>query len=309
MSEQSDSFDADSVASPATPTDSSGLNGTGPGRVVGIAEPAGVGESTDLPASREVEPLPDAPGPAGDAITPDDGAAFLAKLASSMQATAGIERKRLEEDAERRRAAHVEGIGARRESEAARMRELAAEDLKGIDDWAEAERQRIGQERDDRAAALQQDLDTSLAEHGARIEREIAAVEAAIVSYRADVNGFFTRLDQEEDPVELARQARLRPHFPDLDAVSAVESESSAEAAAPVGVMDADAAADPDSAWSRWNASAVAPVDATGTPAPQGSEGIPTEAIGEAARPTGSLLQSVPTYRPFVTPGGEQRED
>ncbi|MFL5770450.1 MAG: hypothetical protein ACJ765_10265, partial [Chloroflexota bacterium] len=116
-------------------------------------------------------------------------------------------------------------------------------------------------------------------------------------------------LDQEEDPVELARQARLRPHFPDLDAVSAVESESSAEAPAPVAVMDPDAAADPDSAWSHWNAPPVAAVDATGTPAPQGSEAIPTDAIAEAARPTGSLLQSVPTYRPFVTPGGEQRED
>src|SRR6266850_7607588 len=105
-----------------------------------------------------------------DISGPDDNTAFLAELARAMKSTVAVERTRITQDADRRRDAHLAGIHARRESESARMRELAGDDLKAIDTWAEHERERIRHERERRAAGVRRDLETSLAEHGAKID-------------------------------------------------------------------------------------------------------------------------------------------
>jgi hypothetical protein len=280
-------------------------NGSYPEAAIGIAEPAEGetaatdGEAISPDATVEAATADEATGGESgpvesadtDAVTaPDDGTAFLAELAQAMQAAAGKERARIDEDADRRRAAHLETIQARRDSEAARMRELAAEDLKGIDEWAEGERQRIDQEREQRAAALQEDLDTSLAEHGAMIETEIQGVEAAVTAYRTEVEAFFAKLDAEKDPVEIARLAAQRPAFPDLAAASAAQSAATPAAGgeqAPVGVMDAETAADPATAWSRWNAT---------TAAAEVPETVPAVPAGAGS----TLLGSVPVTRPYA---------
>src|SRR5258705_4633209 len=119
------------------------------------------------------------------------------------------------------------------------MRSLAADDLKAIDGWADEERQRIKTERERRASALDDDLKKSLAEHGSKIDREVEGVEAAIASYRIQVEEFFAGLDRETDPVAIARHAGQRPVFPTLD--QPVAADAAALAAAPG--SDAGAAA------------------------------------------------------------------
>jgi hypothetical protein len=313
MSDESQQSDADGMASGVAPADSFSSNGSYPDAAVGIAEPAELPESATAGEAEPIEMTAEATDDVLDEQTadgtesaiseaaPDDGAAFLAELTRAMQATAGVERKRLEEDAERRRETHLEAIRARRESEAGKMRELAADDLKAIDDWAEEERQRISQEREQRAAALQEDLETSLAEHGSKIDREIDAVDAAIVAYRTEVDAFFAELDKETDPVEIARHAGRRPSFPDLDAVSAAESGTPAAepGQAAVGVMAPQTAGDLADAWSRWNETA----------ARVGVAADGTAGEGAAPAPTGSLLQSVPVNRPFANLSGERHEE
>jgi hypothetical protein len=320
MSEQSQQPDADGMASSVAPADGFSSNGTFPEAAVGIAEPAEppestatAGEATPLEMTAEPtdavpdEPTADGTGSAPSEVATDDGTAFLAELALAMRATAGIERKRLEEDTDRRRETHLEAIRVRRESEAATMRDLAAEDLKAIDEWAEAERQRIDQERERRALALQEDLETSLAEHGSKIDREIEAVDAAIGAYRTEVDAYFVALDEETDPVEIARNAGRRPSFPNLDAVSAAESETSGTTAEPVavGVMDPGASGDPADAWSHWNET-TAPEDVAESPV--ASDGPASEDAAPVPQ-TASLLQSVPVSRPFANLGGEQHDD
>jgi hypothetical protein len=303
MTDESQQADGDGMATGETMTDA-GSNGTDPDQAVATAEPVDVAESAS-PDADQPEPAPE---------SADDGTAFLAELTRSMQAAAGAERKRVEDDTDRRRTAHLATIGARRESEATKMRELAAEDLKAIDDWAESERQRIGRERDEKAAALQEDLETSLAEHGKTIDREIAAVEAAVATYRAETDTFFAGLDTETDPVEIARQAGRRPRFPDLASIPAVGAESEEPAA--VGVMESPTEADPADAWARWNESSTDAVAAP-TAVPDGTAGenapAPEPAGVEAAstvQPSGgSLLQSVTTYRPFARVSGQHREE
>jgi hypothetical protein len=160
----------------------------------------------------------------------DDGAAFLAELARAMQATASEERTRAAAEIDRRREQHLAGIDARRTAEVERMRKLADGDLQAIDAWAERERQRIQSERETRAAALRADLETSLTEHGSRIDREIERVEAAITVHRSEMDAFFTTLDTEADPVAIAQHASRRPVFPTLESV-ATEAPTASDAA------------------------------------------------------------------------------
>lgn len=160
----------------------------------------------------------------------DDGTAFLADLAAAMKSTADRERERVAEDVDRRREQHLATINERREAEISRMEELAEDDLRSVDEWAEAERRRIQEVRERRAASVRQDLETSLAEHNAKIEREIEAVDRAIDEYRLEIERFFATLEKHTDPVAIARHASRRPQFPALERIT---EEANAAAGGP----------------------------------------------------------------------------
>ena len=228
----------------------------------------------------------------------DDGTLFLAELVRAMQTTAGLERARIGEDTDRRREAHIDEVRAREASEADRMRELAGEDLKAIEAWADGETKRIQRERDRREEELNADLETSLAGHRAKIDREIESVEAAIAGYRAEVDAFFEALDRETDPVLIAQQAARRPIFPKLEAVS--EMPGSTEPVM-VGVMDAEALAARIGSW---------PGSPVGGEAHEPAEsGV--AAAGPGSGSAGSLLETVPAVRPmsWLRRGGNGGDD
>jgi hypothetical protein len=242
-------------------------------------------EETALPstddASAETQVSPSAPpawesngsgGSAGEgsaatdesAASPDEGAVFLASLANAMQEAATAERTRVVEDIDRRRDAHLEGIEARREAEGGRINQLADDDRAAVRAWVETEQTRIGAERDRRIAAVEADLQGSLAEHGAKIDAEKERVEAAIATYRTDVDAYFEKLGGETDPVAIAQQAGRRPVFPDLDAIGAEVPPTVPDAATQladqgtrmIGVMASSRPTTKLSqAWAAWNAS------------------------------------------------------
>jgi hypothetical protein len=329
-------------------------NGTGPDEAVGIgdaptedangsaSEPADESTTsseldTDVSGSAEEEAVTsldtaeadDGAGAAVDDVAaasvelgpPDDGSAFLSELARAMQTTAGIERARIADDTDRRRQAQIDQVRARQKSEADRMRELADEDLKAIDAWADGERKRIADEQDRRATAVRDDLEASLSEHRSKIDREIEGVETAIAAYRSEVAAYFAALDHETDPVLIAQQAARRPVFPTLE-VSVETAAAASEAAgvesipayaasepAAVGVMDPDAATEPLESWAASPAVTDASAD-TADVADQGSEvqepGEPVPAAsGSTHETSGSLFHSVPALRP----GGWLRRD
>jgi hypothetical protein len=209
-----------------------------------VPEAAAVADPGDASAEPESTEDPVAAVPESQtaddvvAAAADDGSTFRAQLVRAMRASADAERARIVDETQGRRDAHIAAIHARQASEAARMRELFDEDMKAIDAWAEGEQQRIQSERERRAAALQEDLDTSLAEHTANIGQEVDGVEAAVTAYRADIDRFFEGLASETDPVAIARQATRWPAFPNLEA-----SGAGAETAA-TGGAEAEAAAE-----------------------------------------------------------------
>lgn len=161
----------------------------------------------------------------------NDGAAFLADLARAMQATAAAEQTRDAEGTGLRRQAHLDVIRAREALDAEELRELAKEDVKGIDAWSDGEIKRVKLERERRIASRREQLQTRLEEHRSVVAREVEAVEAAVTSYKAEIDRFFTRLVSETDPVEIARQAGNRPAFPVLELIG--PNDAPAASAAP----------------------------------------------------------------------------
>lgn len=181
-----------------------------------VAEATAVAEA---PAATGTPEAVAAEAPAAEIPTPiEDGPAFLAKLARAMHTTVARERARIDEDIERRRAAHLQAVRDRAAEDVAGIRGLAAEDMKAIETWAEGEMRRIKLEREQRERALNDDLELSLKDRDAKTDREIAAAEAAIAAYRAQAEAFFSDLDREMDPVQIAQQAARHPSFPSLDA-------------------------------------------------------------------------------------------
>ncbi|MBA3235314.1 MAG: hypothetical protein H0T59_04860, partial [Chloroflexi bacterium] len=150
---------------------------------------------------------------------PDDGTTFLADLVKAMQSTAAAEQARSTELTEQRRQAHVDAIRAREAIEAEDLRELAKDDVKGIDSWSDGEIKRIKLERERRIAARREQLHLRLEEHRTVVAREVEAVEAAVATYRTETEQFFRRLEWETDPVAIARQAGTRPVFPVLELI------------------------------------------------------------------------------------------
>jgi hypothetical protein len=165
--------------------------------------------------------------PSGIAASSEDGGegtAFLAELARAMQTTAAAEQARNAETTEQRRQTHIDAIRAREALEAEDLRELAKEDVKGIDAWSDGEIKRIKLERERRIAARREQLQVRLEEHRSVVSREVDAVEAAIASYRADIELYFRRLESETDPVAIAMMARTRPQFPELEQIGPDEA-------------------------------------------------------------------------------------
>jgi hypothetical protein len=299
-------------------------------------------EVTDVD-STEVTDVDSTEAAAAAATTPDDPGAFLSELVRAMQTTASTERARITEQTDRRREEHLAAIQARREAEAQKMRDLADDDLKAIDSWAEDERQRIQAERERRAGALSDDLQKSLAEHGARIDGEVEGVEAAIATYRLEVDAFFVALDGETDPVAIAQHASRRPAFPDLDkpadtaAVSvtadaiqdgtsagtdSVGDVPSADATtsdvaepAPIAVMDTNPGSRLAASFANWSgASPATEADAPPEPVSTGEQAeteVPV-AVAHGANDDGpgTILHAVPSGRPlsWLRRGGDSTD-
>jgi hypothetical protein len=167
-------------------------------------------------------------------------------------------------------------IRAREALEAEELRELAKEDVKGIDAWSEGEIKRIKLERERRIASRREQLQIRLEEHRAVVAREVAAVEAAVATYRAEIEQFFGRLEAETDPVAIARQAGNQPQFPDLDRIGPDDAPVGTDYGYVVSASVSDEAP-PEAASEAPEAASEAPEAVSET-----SE-TPSEAMAEAA--------------------------
>src|SRR3954470_22243584 len=208
---------------------------------------------------------------------------FLDDLAKAMRTTAAAEQARDSEITDQRRQSHLDAIRAREALEAEELRELAKEDVKGIDAWSDGEIKRIKLERERRIASRREQLQVRLEEHRLVIASEVEAVENAISGYRLETERFFDRLGSQTDPVEIARQAGTRPPFPDLDKIGPQEAAPVAAYQAPA--YEPPAYTPPAYTMSVTSIPAAPVATAAASDAPVEAAEAPAEAEAETAEP------------------------
>ena len=138
-----------------------------------------------------------------------------------MHAAASRERARITELMAADARAHIEKAHARAAIEADAMRQMADEEIRGIQTWSTQEVKRIRREATRRTKERRLDLASYLERHESMIATEIAGVGTAIAEYSAQLDRFVEDLVGSSDPAEIARLADLVPAPPDLDAARA----------------------------------------------------------------------------------------
>jgi hypothetical protein len=185
---------------------------------------------------------------------PDLTASFLAEISRAMHAAAVEERSRISSTVAETTVAHEQKVRDRGATEATELRRIADEDLAGIQESADEAIQLIREEAERKVAERRRSLAEYLDRHAALVETEIGRVNGAVDDYNAQLDGFFGRLAEEQNPAEIARLAGLLPEPPNLDEIGAMaradavaeiageeeESERDGETGG-VGVMGADA--------------------------------------------------------------------
>ena len=146
---------------------------------------------------------------------------LLADLVRAMRSTAEESRSSLLESMRTEGTGSVERIHARSAEEVEGLRRVADEDIASIKDWSKAEIARIRAETEERIAERKQELELSLEGHAALIEREIEHVQARIAEYEAEMDAFFVRLEEIDDPSEFGSVAAEMPEPPSLEEASA----------------------------------------------------------------------------------------
>jgi hypothetical protein len=189
------------------------------------AEPAPWPTAAEAGAvDRTIAPATPAAGPAaaparGSVARPPSR--LLADLVRAMRSTAEESRSSLLESMRTEGTGSVERIHTRSAEEVDGLRRVADEDIAGIKDWSKVEIARIRTETEERIAERKQELELSLEGHAALIEREIEHVQARIAEYEAEMDAFFVRLEEIDDPSEFGSVAAEMPEPPSLEEASA----------------------------------------------------------------------------------------
>jgi hypothetical protein len=189
-------------------------------------------EQTDEPAGAANADV--APAPAKPELT----ASFLAEISRAMRAAAVQERDRIAATVADSTVAHEQKVRDRGAAEATELRRNADEDIAGIERTSAEEIERIQAEAERRIGERRSELTDHLERHATLVETEVGRIRGAVDDYSAELDGFFGRLAEEQNPAEIARLAALLPEPPDMDQVGAM---ARADAVAEIADEPADA--------------------------------------------------------------------
>jgi hypothetical protein len=160
----------------------------------------------------------DAPPPPRPAVVVDGSPKKVNPLVAGLvKAMRDAARAAREETTARMRAdaaARAEEIRLEATAAGSALKKHADEDVAGIREWSRTEAARIKQETDTRIAARKERLLKDAQAHAAAAERLNADLKTAIAAFEGQMDRFFDRLLQEEDPARLATLAERLPEPP-----------------------------------------------------------------------------------------------
>jgi hypothetical protein len=275
-------------------TDASGSDDVGtapePATEQEPAAPAtSAGETPASVASTEGE----TPGGADEAPGADEGqspeqstgsSTFLNELVAAMRRVAEQARESGLSELKGRADELVSRAQAASEERATKLRVRADVDVAEVGEWAKREADRIREEAERRVAERRTKLDEELAAESRRAEQESKALRIRVAEYERQLEGYYTRLAQIDDPAAFAAAAKRIPQPPQLgEAGDAAGDEGT-------GTEPADMEAAGESVAAAEGSETLAPVpmaeevDAGTTAADSGqpSQGAKGEAIPEA---------------------------
>lgn len=102
------------------------------------------------------------------------------------------------------------------ETRAAELHELANTDLSGVSEWEKGEIQRIRDEAAVKVKARNATLEAQLTANSAAGEGAVTAVQARVDAFEAEMNSFFSQLNDIHDPAALASALKRIPQPPSL---------------------------------------------------------------------------------------------
>jgi hypothetical protein len=132
----------------------------------------------------------------------------------------------------------LEELGAAAAQRADELRRRSELDLNGVGDWERSELERVRAEAEQRREARRAQLEKELTEHQASADREVAATRARLADYERELEAFFARLSEIDDPAAFVAAAKRMPAAPDLARPGSPASPSGTSASA-----EADSAA------------------------------------------------------------------
>ena len=131
-------------------------------------------------------------------------------------------------------------IRSNTEQRAAELHEAANTDLAGVSTWEQGEIQRIRDEAATKVSARNATLEAQLAANVAAGDGAMAAVDARVDAFEAEMTSFFAQLNDIQDPAALASALKRIPHAPSLADAGAASTGDTAPSPA------AAAAAEPE---------------------------------------------------------------
>jgi len=207
----------------AGPTGTSGAAGGGAG--VGTSSGA-IGDASVDPSSVTTpasqwsarDDAPARPGPGAMAVLAGAGShrptKFLADLTRAMRTAADESRQVTLEQFKADAASYMEEIRSEATVFAAQCREQAAAEVEALNEWSRTEMERIRRETEEGITARRQRLDDDLASQNRRLDAAMESVDATVTGFQADMERFFERLMQEEEPSTFAAMAGQLPEPP-----------------------------------------------------------------------------------------------
>jgi hypothetical protein len=216
-------------------TDASGSEDGGtatePAREQEPAAPAtSAAEEPASVASTEGEP----PGGADEAPGADEGqppeaatgsSTFLSELVAAMRRVAEQARESGLSELKGRADELVSRAQAASEERATKLRVRADADVAEVGEWAKREADRIREEAEGRVTERRTKLDEELAAETRRADEESKALRIRVAEYERQLEGYYTRLAQIDDPAAFAAAAKRIPQPPQLGEAGVAEEE------------------------------------------------------------------------------------
>lgn len=178
--------------------------------------PAEEPDAAEVPAAAETPEDAEDAEDAQPAEETTGSSTFLDELIAAMRRVAEQARESGLSELKGRADEFVSRVQSASEERATELRRRADAEVAEVGEWAKSEAERIRAEAERREAERRTQLDEQLAAETRRAEQEAKALRIRVAEYERQLDGYYARLSQIDDPAAFAAAAKRMPRPPQL---------------------------------------------------------------------------------------------